>query len=391
MAAKAIRVVVTGIGAISAAGPSAPDLWSALLDGRPCATPLERFDPGRPAVAAQVQAYPGPAGVPPQFARRLSRSAQFALDATIQAIADARITFNAQNAFQVAAVFGTAYATGEAGAPLFSSGLAGATTGLNIAGPAHTVGADGASGLIALMQAADSIRHGVVSVALAGGAEAPLTPAVWQAYATAGLLSSQATGGAQRPFDLLRDGLLLGEGAAALVLENRALAIQRGARIYAELLAGGQSAGPPGDGRPPTDVEIARRAISATLRRADRSPREFDVIFAAGTGTPAGDARETDVLERAFGAQILNTHVTTVTPVVGYTVGAAGALAAAAAALSLAEQVVPPHATYAEPDPVCGLDLVRLPQRDRLHGALVTAFGALGQNAALALAADSGS
>ena len=385
------RVVVTGVGAISAAGPTAPDLWRALLDRRVCLTALDRFEPGRPAVAGQILDYGGPAGVPSNFTARLGRAAQLALDAAIQAIADSRIRFDADNAFQVGAIVGTAHgaaAPGEPGWPLLSSGLAGATVGLNIAGPSYAVAADGASGLVAISQAAALIRAEVISVAVAGGAEAPLRPDVWGAYEAAGLLSRQAGADAQRPFDLLRDGMVLGEGAAMLLLEERELAEQRGARIYAELAGAAATSGPPGDGAPPTDVDIARRALGHALREANRSPQEVDLLFAAGGGTRRGDERETDVLERAFGQGILNTPVTAVSPALGYAAGASGALSAAAAAFALAEGMTPPHATYHDPDPECGLNVVQEAQRDRLYTAAVCAYGTMGQNAALLLTAQ---
>lgn len=389
-AAAPRRVVISGIGAITAAGPTAPDLWRALLDGRPCLAPvpaeLVGAQKGDPAVAGRIADFEGPAGVPDRFRQRIGRAAQLALEAAIQAIADARITFTAENAFHVGAVIGGAHGSGARpadGWPFLSSGLSGVTIGLNIAGPTFSVAADGASGAVALLEAARLIRDNAAHVVIAGGADAPLTPEVWAAYRAAGLLSHSSDPAGMRPFDARRDGVLLAEGAAVLVLEDRDLAMQRGARIYAELTGGALTAGPPGDGAPPTDVDIARRAIGGAIRDSGKAPGEIDVVFAAGLATPEGDKRETDVLERSFGARIQDMYVTAVTPALGYTVGAAGALSAAAAALCIAEGVVPPHATYATADPECGLDIATHAQRDNLYGALVSAYGALGQNASL--------
>ena len=378
---------------MSAAGPTAPDLWGALLEARLGASPLTALNPGRAAVAAQLPDYRGPAQVPEAVLERLSRSARFALDASIQAISDSRLELGAEHAPHVAALIGTAHSEGSHDATdaaearrFFSEGLAGVLSGLHIGGPSATIRAGAASGLIAIGQAMALIQSGAVQIAIAGGAEAPLDRGVWAAYEAAGLLSSQAGPDALRPFDLLRDGTVLGEGAAALLLENRDIAVSRGARIYAELIGFGHTSGPPGDGRAPTDVDMARRALGTAMRQAAISPHQIDVVYAAGGGTPAGDARETDILERSFGARIVDTYVTTVTPVVGFTVGASGALAAAAAVFGLAEQVVPPHASFTEPDQACALDLVRAPQHDHLNGAAVCAYGTLGQNAALLLA-----
>ncbi|PZC49279.1 MAG: 3-oxoacyl-[acyl-carrier-protein] synthase II [Chloroflexi bacterium] len=382
------RVVITGVGAIAAAGADAPAVWDALLAGRSALTPLPPGLLPRPALAGQIENYPGPAGVPADFAARLSRASQFALDAAIQAIADARIAFTAENAYSVASLVGAAHGADPAGpaAPLFSAGLAGASTGLNIAGPSYAINAGAASGLVAMLQAAAMIRAGDVHAALAGGAEAPLRPEIIAAYDSLHLLSSQATPNALRPFDLLRDGTVLGEGAAIFLLEDRELAVQRGARVYGEILGGAVTAGPAGDGAPPTDVDIARQAIGRTLRTAGRSPQEVDLVFTAGGGTQAGDARETDILERSFGTRILDMYVTATTPVLGHTIGASGPLATLAALFALAQQTVPPHPTYADPDPDCALDITVRPQTDHLHSALISAYGSAGQNAAMLIA-----
>ena len=286
----------------------------------------------------------------------------------------------------MAALTGTAHpqAEGEGWAAL-GAGLAGATIGLNIAGPAFAISAGGASGAAAIVQAAAMIRSGVVRAALAVGAEAPLSANVWEAWERAGLLDPGAEPDAQRPFDARRRGLVLGEGAGALLLEDRQLAVQRGARIYAELAGEAQTSGPPGDGQPPTDIEIARHAVSDALSRAGLSPQMIDVVFTAGIGTPAGDARETDLLERALGGRIRDMYVTAVSPAVGYTIGASGALSAVAAAIALSEGRTPPHATWRELDPACNLGLNTRQRSDQLMGAVVAGYGAHGQNAALAL------
>lgn len=381
------RVVISGVGAITAAGPTAPDFWQALLDARIATTALTGMS--RPAAGGAIADYQGPAGVPAWLLARMNRASWLGLDAAIQAVADARIVFQQENAFAVGAVSGIAHPhgagrNGEGWASL-GSGLAGATIGLNIAGPAYTVSAGGASGVAAIAQAAGMIRNGVVRAAVAVGAEAALEPDVWEAWKSIGLLDPGAEPDAQRPYDARRQGLVLGEGAAALLLEDRQLATQRGARIYAEIAGEAQTAGPPGDGRPPTDVEVARRAIGDALRRAELSPGAIDVIFAAGIGTPEGDPRETDILERSFGGRIRDMYITTSTPVTGYTIGASGALNAVAAAICLAEETIPPHASWSQLDPACGLDFVTRVRSDHVIGAVVAGYGAHGQNAAIAL------
>ena len=377
------RVVITGIGAVSPAGPTAPDYWAALLEGRVCAAPITAFDPGRPAAAGIIEGYEPPAGVPERLLSRLDRASVMALDSAIQAVGDARIAFNAENAFAVGAVIGTAHPGGEGWAAL-SAGLASTTVGLSIAGPAFAVQAGAASGLAAICAAAGMIRGGGVRAALAGGADA-LDERTWRAYEQLGLLDPGGEADAQRPFDARRRGMVLAEGAAVLMLEDRQLATQRGARIYAELAGEAMTAGPPGDGQPPTDVDIARRAIGNALRNSGVSPQAVDTVFTGGAGLPEGDARETDILERAFGVHIRDMYITAVSGATGHALGASGALGAMAAALSVSEATVPPHATFAEADPACALDIVTRAREDRISAVIASAYGSHGENAAIIL------
>ena len=378
------RVVITGIGAVTPAGPTAPDYWGALVAGRVCTGPITAFEPGRPAAAGMIAGYEPPAGVPERLLSRLDRGSVMALDAAIQAIGDARIAFNAENAFAVGAIIGSAHPGGEGWAAL-SAGLASTTVGLSIAGPSFAVQAGAASGLAAICTAAGMIRGGAVRAALAGGTDA-LEERTWRAYERAGLLDPGEDPEAQRPFDARRRGMVPGEGAAVLLLEDRQLATQRGARIYAEIAGEAMTAGPPGDGQPPTDVEIARRAIGNALRNAGISPQTVDAVFTGGAGLPEGDARETDILERAFGIHIRDMYITAASPATGHALGASGALGALAAAISVSEGVVPPHATFGEADPACGLDIAERAREDRLAAVIASAYGSHGENAAVVLA-----
>ena len=254
----------------------------------------------------------------------MDRASQLALDAAIQAQTDARIVFNEQNAFAVGAVTGTAHPSGGEGFAALGSGLSGASVGLNIAGPVFTVAMGGASGLASAVLATQLIRSGIIRAAIAIGAEAPLRPEVWSAYESAGLLDGSDDPTAYRPFDANRQGMILGEGAAALMLEDRQLATQRGVHIYAEVAGEALTSGPMGDGLAPTDVEIARRATGDALLSGEIAPADIDVIVTAGLGSKLGDERETDVIERAFGRRTLDMYATAVTPNVGYTIGAVG-------------------------------------------------------------------
>ncbi len=380
------RVVVTGVGAVSAAGLTTADFWSALCDGRVCTSALTSFEAPRAAAAGQVDgSWRGPSGAPAWLLARMDRASQLALDAAIQAQTDARIEFNQQNAFAVGAVSGIAHPSAGDGWASLGSGLSGASLGLNIAGPVFTVSMGGASGLASVVLAAQLIRSGVVRAALAIGAEAPLRADVWGAYEASGLLDRSAEPRAQRPFDANRLGMILGEGAGALMLEDRQLAAQRGVHIYAEIGGEALTSGPMGDGQGPTDVEVARRASGDAMLGGEISPSDIDVVVAAGAGSKLGDERETDIIERAFGRRTLDMYAATVSPNVGYTVGASGALSAAAAALIVDQRKIPPHATFQEEDIACRLGFVQKLYEDRIVGAATAAYGAHGQNAALVL------
>ncbi len=380
------RVVITGVGAVSAAGLTAADYWSALCDSRVCTSPLTAFESSRPAAAGQVdESWRGPSGAPAWLLGRMDRASQLGLDAAIQAQTDARIEFNQQNAFAVGAVTGIGHPGDGDGWAQLGSGLSGASLGLNIAGPVFTVSAGGASGLSAVVLATQMIRSGIVRAAIAIGAEAPLRPDVWNAYESSGLLDRSDDNGAQRPFDANRLGMILGEGAAALMLEDRQLATQRGIHVYAEIAGEAMSSGPMGDGQAPTDVEVARRATGDAMLAGEISPSEIDVVVAAGLGSKLGDERETDIIERAFGRRTLDMYTTTATPNVGYTVGASGALSAVAAAMIVDERKIPPHATFQEEDIACQLGFVQKLYEDRIVGTATAAYGAHGQNAALIL------
>jgi 3-oxoacyl-(acyl-carrier-protein) synthase len=380
------RVVITGVGAVTAAGLTAADYWSALCEGRVCTSPLTAFDAPRAAAAGQVDnSWRGSSGAPAWLLARMDRASQLALDAAIQAQTDARIEFNQQNAFAVGAVTGIGHPAAGNGWAQLGSGLSGASLGLNIAGPVFTVSMGGASGLGAVVLASQMIRSGFVRAAIAIGAEAPLRSDVWNAYERSGLLDRSDDLKAHRPFDANRVGMILGEGAGALMLEDRQLAVQRGVHIYAEIGGEALTSGPMADGQAPTDVEVARRATGDAMLRGEVSPSEVDVVVAAGLGSKFGDERETDIIERAFGRRTLDMYVATTTPNIGYTVGASGALSAVAAAMIVNERQVPPHATFQEEDIACRLGFVQKLYEDRIVGSATAAYGAHGQNAALVL------
>jgi len=259
---------------------------------------------------------------------------------------------------------------------------------LGIRGPVVTSTAACASGNAALWEAHRLMKVGDADVIIAGGVDATITPLPFAALGRMGALSRRNDDPqhASRPFDAERDGFVFGEGGAALVLETEEHALARGARIYAEL-AGGYLTGdayhitapePNGDG--------ATRAMRGALRDAGLAPEDVDVIFAHGTSTPLNDAAETKAIKAVFGDHAYRLAISATKSMVGHTLGAAGAIAAVAAVLSLHEGIIPPTINYQTPDPACDLDYVpNIARQQSVQTALVNGFGFGGQNAVVAL------
>jgi nodulation protein E len=224
------------------------------------------------------------------------------------------------------------------------------------------------------------LRMGQASLALAGGAEACVTVGTLKCWEALRVLSDDTC----RPFSKTRSGLVLGEGAAMLVLERREDALARGARVYAEVLGFGMSADA-GD-ITAADADGCRRAIAAALKDARANPEDIDYVNAHGTGTLLNDRTETQALRSAFGAHAERLAVSSSKGVLGHSLGAAGALEAAATALALDRQTIPPTANFEEPDPQCDLDFVPNVARDaRLTTAISNSFAFGGLNAVLVL------
>jgi nodulation protein E len=251
---------------------------------------------------------------------------------------------------------------------------------LGLKGPTYSVATACASGTHAIGQAFHMLRSGQAPVAIAGGAEACITVGTLKGWEALRVLSSDTC----RPFSKTRSGLVLGEGAAVVVLETRERALARGARIYAELLGFGMSADA-GD-ITAADPDGAARAMQAALRDARANPDDIDYVNAHGTATTLNDRMETVALRKTFGASAERLAISSSKGVLGHSLGAAGALELAASALALQTQIIPPTANYEEPDPECDLDFVPNTARNApLRTAMSSSFAFGGLNAALVL------
>ncbi|WP_035799015.1 beta-ketoacyl-[acyl-carrier-protein] synthase family protein [Kitasatospora mediocidica] len=396
------EVAVTGIGLVTPAGIGTAANWTRICSGLPTAA----TDPELRGLPVDFSCrVPDSDDLVPRGLRwQLDRYGQFALAAAQQAVADAALDPNGWDGGRVAVVLGSAAGgiasleaqhrrlnDGGPGAvspmlmPMFLPNMAAGRISIELrtGGPCLHTATACASGATAIGTALGLLRSGACDVALAGGADAMVTPLCAAAFAKMGALSTRRTdpGRASRPFDADRDGFVLGEGAAVLVLERAAHARARGATVHALLAGYGASA----DGHHPTaphpEGAGLARALADALADAGATPAEVDHVNAHGTGTPLNDLREAHTLRRVLGS---HPAVTSTKGVTGHTMGAAGAIEAAYTVLALAHGQIPPTANLRSPDPRIDLDLVTGRARAApLSLALSNSSGFGGQNAVL--------
>jgi len=397
------RVVITGIGVVSPVGSDIETYWDALVEGRSGIGPLTTIPTDRLSVriAAEVKNYVPEENFEIRAVSRLDRFAQFAVIAARNAVADAGLIFNDELAEATATIIGTGvggqhtlddsyyrlYAQNAAKLHPFTiprlmvnAGASQISMDLGLRGPTFAVASACASGTHAIGLALDMIRSGRAAVALAGGAEACITFGTLKGWEALRALSADTC----RPFSRTRSGLVLGEGAAILVLESFDRATARGAKIYAELRGFGMSADA-ADITTPNAIGGAQ-AIRAALKDARINDDSVDYINAHGTGTMLNDATETQTIRAVFGAHADRLAVSSSKAVLGHGLGAAGALEAAATAIAIQRRVMPPTANFEERDSACDLDVIPNTARDRrIRCAVSNSFAFGGLNAVLAL------
>jgi len=405
------RVVVTGLGATSPVGGDVATTWSALLAGTSGAEVLEEdWAQDLPArIAARVAVDPSEV-LDRVKARRLDRSGQFALIAALEAWADSGL---ADSGDVDPERLGVAMASGIGGVttllsnydkllakgprlvsplaiPMLMPNSPAANVGLAIGAKAgvHTPVSACASGNEAIAHGIDMIRLGRADVVLVGGTEAAIHPLPMAAFANMQALSRRNDDPEQasRPWDVDRDGFLLGEGAAVLVIESSQHAEARGAEVYAEVAGAGITADSHDIAQPDPSGLGATRAMKTALREAGLAPREVVHINAHATSTPQGDVAECMAITNALGGEIDHVVITSTKSMTGHLLGAAGALESVATVLALQHRVVPPTINVDELDSAVKLDIAReqrtLPDGD--IAALNNSFGFGGHNVAIA-------
>jgi 3-oxoacyl-(acyl-carrier-protein) synthase len=418
------RVAITGLGVVTPAGNDIPTMWARLLEGRGCGAPIASFDASgfTTRIAAEVRdvdRLPMPADR--KLAKFASRSHRFALAAAEQAMQDAGIAPTDADRTRWGCVVGTgmmtvsydelaslqqsAAADGEVDARRMLDDAAAndplafcrsqSTAGVSllmrrfgIAGYASSVHTACASGGQALGTAMRVIRRGAADRVLAGGFDSMISPVGLSGFCLLSAVSpdNDAPDRASRPFDVTRNGFLLGEGAGFVVLEAWDSAVARGARIYAELAGDGNSLSsyritdshPSGDG----PIQAMRRALAD----ADASAEDVDYLNAHGTSTPMNDKSEAAASSVVFGGRVGNVAVSSTKSVMGHLIAAAGAVEGVICALSIHHSLLPVNANLREIDPECAhLDIVRdTPRKQRVRVALSNSLGFGGSNSCLA-------
>lgn len=399
------HAAITGIGMITSAGPDTERTWQAVVAGRPTTAVIPELS-GMPVQLACQASFDGDAALGRRSAWRLDRCTQMALVAGREAVADAGLTPAEWEPARVGTVLGSALGGigtwqreydrlrelgPERVSPLtipmsLPNLVAGQlATDLRACGPSLVTSTACASGTTALGVARDLLRNDSCDVVITGGAESSLVHSVVAAFARAGALSQNAEepDRASRPFDVDRDGFVIAEAAAILVLERPEHARARGARVYAYVSGYGASADAGHETRPDPEGAGAQRAVEIAMADADVYPADIAHVNAHGTSTPLNDLVEGRMVRRVLGAHPL---ITAAKGVTGHSLGAAGAVEAALTALTLKHQVVPPTAGLRVTDPEVDLDVVRGTSRPAaVEAALSNSFGFGGQNAALVL------
>ncbi len=405
------RVVITGIGLVSPLGIGRTDAWAAALAGRSGAGPITHFDASDHGaqIAFEVAGFDPLTYIDRRAARRMDRSSHLAVAAAALAIEDAGLVVPAD-----AERYGAVISTGNGGnatyedahrtllergpdrispvaLPMIICNMAAGHVSIayGLKGPLTCVLSACASSLHALGEAADVIRRGAADVMLAGGSEAAVTP-----YAMAALDASRAMSrrnddpaGASRPFDAERDGFVLGEAGAILVLERMDLALERGARIFAELAGYGATSDAHHITEPHPDGSEQAQAIRRALASGGIDPTSVDHINAHATSTIAGDVSEVQgIISALGGAHAARIAVSATKSMHGHCLGATGALEASLTALAVADQAVPPTINLDHLDPACeGVDHIRTARAQEIRTALCSGFGFGGHNAVLAI------
>jgi 3-oxoacyl-[acyl-carrier-protein] synthase II len=406
------RIVVTGLGVMSPLGHTKDESWDSLLNGRSGIGPITQFDasdlPSR--IAGEVKAFAPKKYMDFKEARRMSRASQFAVAACRMALEDAGLSEPVPDPERTGVLIGVGVGGFEVAdrnliqlrtkgfnrvSPFAMTGFLPNMPSHHVSlvagtlGPISTLSAACATGTQAIGEAMNYIRYGRSDRVITGGVEGLIHEAAIAGFGAMRALSTHfnnAPEKASRPFDKNRDGFVLSEGAGLLIIERMDLAVERGARIYAELSGHASSSDAFHVAAMDPEAAGAIRAMKWALEDANTSVDEVNYINAHGTSTPVNDFTETFAIKRLFGERAYNIPVSSNKSVLGHAMGGAGAIEAIFSILALHEEVLPPTWNYETADPECDLDYVpNEPRKSAPKVALSNSFGLGGQNACLVM------
>ena len=380
---KPRRVVITGIGVVTPIGTGRDEFWSGLQDQVSRVGPITRFDPSpfRSRMAGEVPDFRPADHIEARRVRRFDRFAQFGVAAARLALTDSAIDLAKEDSERIGSSMGTALA-GVARAeeehgnymrgglravdPSLALAVFGGAASCNVAiefglsGPNTTNGMSCASGTMAIGDGFRAIARGDADVMVCGGTEAPLAPLCFGAFAVIRAMSTRNDDptGASRPFDRERDGFVMAEGAAVLVLEERERALARGAPLYAEICGYGVTNDAHHMTQPRPDGRQAARAMALALGEAHVTPGEIGYINAHGSSTPLNDPTETSAIKQVFAEHASRVAISGTKGYYGHALGASGAFEAAICALASQRRWLPPTVNLTTPDPACDLSYI---------------------------------
>ncbi len=403
------RVVVTGMGAVSPLGLTVSETWEGLISGKSGVDNITLFDAADfdTKIAAEVKNFDPTNYVDRKEARHMDRFTQFALAATVQALDQARLKIDQNNADDIGVLIGSGIGglmtmfeqiktllekgpgrVSPFTAPMMISDAAPGQVSiiLGAKGPNFTATSACSSGSDAIGEAYEIIKRGDAKVMISGGAEAVINPFAIAVFNAARALSTRNDDPqkASRPFDKERDGFVLAEGAAILILEDIFSALQRGVPILGEIIGYGATSDAYHITQPDENGDGAARAMTRALKKANLKPSDIDYINAHGTSTPLNDKTETLAVKTVFGEHAYRVPISSTKSMLGHLLGAAGAIESVVCLLTLNNSIIPPTINLANPDPECDLDYVpNVARRTEVSTAMTNSFGFGGHNSVL--------
>jgi 3-oxoacyl-[acyl-carrier-protein] synthase II len=404
------RIVITGMGAITPLGLDVPSFWDGLIHGRSGAAPITRFDASDydTKFGCEVKNFNPLDFIDRKMTNRMDLFTQFGVASTDMAMKDAGFDLENIDRNRFGVIFGsgiggmwtylkqqeTLFETGGPHrispffVPMLISDICAGYISMRhgLKGPNYATTSACATGNNAIIDAVMLIERGTSDIMVAGGSEAVISPMGVGGFNAMKALSTRndAPEKASRPFDKERDGFVIGEGAATLILEELEHAKRRGARIYAEFAGFGLSADAYHITQPAPGGEGAVRSMRMAIESANLVPEDIDYINVHGTSTPIGDISESDAIKVTFGEHARKVAISSTKSMTGHLLGAAGAIEAIATVMALQDQIAPPTINYEFPDPACDLDYVPNVARPmKINAAMSNGFGFGGHNATL--------